>query len=34
MAFKQVPNKVDFVALEHETLKFWKENHSFEKMRA
>ena len=34
MSFKQVPNKVDFVAQEHETLKFWKENKSFEKSRA
>ncbi len=33
MAFKQVPNKVDFIAQEHETLKFWKENESFEKNR-
>jgi len=33
MAFKQVPNKVDFIAQEHETLKFWKENKSFEKSR-
>jgi isoleucyl-tRNA synthetase len=34
MAFKQVPNKVDFIAQEHEILKFWKENKSFEKNRA
>jgi isoleucyl-tRNA synthetase len=33
MAFKQVPNKMDFIAQEHETLKFWKENRSFEKNR-
>ncbi len=33
MVFKQVPNKVDFIAQEHETLKFWKENKSFEKSR-
>jgi isoleucyl-tRNA synthetase len=33
MAFKQVPNKVDFIAQEHEILKFWKENQSFEKNR-
>ncbi len=33
MAFKQVPNKVDFIAQEHETLKFWKDNKSFEKSR-
>jgi isoleucyl-tRNA synthetase len=34
MAFKQVPNKVDFVAQEHEVLKFWKETDAFEKSRA
>jgi len=34
MAFKQVPNKVDFIAQEYEILKFWKENNSFEKLRA
>ena len=33
MAYKQVPNKVDFIAQEHEILKFWKENRSFEKNR-
>jgi isoleucyl-tRNA synthetase len=33
MAFKQVPNKVDFIAQEHEVLDFWKENRSFEKNR-
>jgi len=33
MAFKQVPNKVDFIAQEHEILKFWKDNKSFEKSR-
>jgi isoleucyl-tRNA synthetase len=33
MAFKQVPNKVDFIAQEHEILEFWKVNHSFEKNR-
>jgi isoleucyl-tRNA synthetase len=33
MAFKQVPNKVDFIAQEHEILNFWKENRSFEKNR-
>jgi len=33
MAVKQVPNKVDFIAQEHETLKFWKDNKSFEKSR-
>ena len=25
MAFKDVPNQVDFVALEQEILKFWRE---------
>ncbi len=34
MAIKQVPNKVDFIAQEHEILEFWKVNHSFEKNRA
>jgi len=34
MAFKEVPNSVDFQAQELEVLKFWKENHSFEKMVA
>jgi len=34
MAFKQVPNKVDFIAQEYEVLEFWKENNSFEKLRA
>ena len=33
MTFKQVDNKVDFIAKEHEILKFWKDNHSFEKNR-
>lgn len=34
MTFKQVPNKIDFIAQEHDVLKFWKDNHSFEKSRA
>ncbi|MCJ7702601.1 MAG: class I tRNA ligase family protein [Anaerolineales bacterium] len=34
MAFKPVPNKVDFVAQEHEVLSFWKETNAFEKLRA
>jgi isoleucyl-tRNA synthetase len=34
MAFKQVPNKVDFVDQEHEILAFWKEIDAFEKSRA
>ena len=33
MAFKQVPNKVDFIAQEHEILAFWKEINAFEKSR-
>ena len=33
MSIEKVPNKVDFIAQEHEIMKFWKENHSFEKMR-
>jgi len=33
MAFKQVPNKIDFIAQEHDVLKFWKDNKSFEKGR-
>jgi isoleucyl-tRNA synthetase len=33
MAFKQVPNTVDFIAQEHEILEFWKTNRSFEKNR-
>jgi isoleucyl-tRNA synthetase len=32
MPFKEVSNTVDFLAQELEMLKFWKENHSFEKM--
>ncbi len=34
MAFKEVPNTVDFQAQELEVLKFWKESHAFEKMVA
>ena len=34
MTFKQVPNKVDFIAQEHEVLEFWKETNAFEKSRA
>ncbi len=33
MTFKQVPNKVDFIAQEHEILAFWKEINAFEKSR-
>ena len=32
MTFQEVPNKVDFQAQELDVLKFWKDNHSFEKM--
>ena len=31
--FKPVPNPVDFVAQEHEILRFWKETQAFEKLR-
>ena len=34
MAFKQVPNKVDFIQQEQETLAFWKKTNAFEKSRA
>jgi isoleucyl-tRNA synthetase len=34
MAFKQVPNKVDFIAQEYQVLEFWKESKAFEKSRA
>ncbi len=34
MTFKDVPNKVDFVAQEHEVLDFWKQSQAFEKGRA
>ncbi len=33
MAFKDVPTKVDFVALEKEILSFWEDNQAFEKLR-
>jgi isoleucyl-tRNA synthetase len=33
MAFKEVPNRVDFPAQERELLGFWKESQAFEKMR-
>lgn len=33
MAFKEVPNKVDFPALEREMLKFWQETKAFDKLR-
>ncbi len=33
MVFKQVPNKIDFVAQEHEVLNSWKTNQSFNKLR-
>src|SRR3990170_1869330 len=31
--FKPVPSQVDFVAQEHEILKFWRESNAFEKLR-
>ncbi len=33
MAFKEVPNKVDFVAQEHATLQFWKDSRALTKLR-
>ncbi|MEN8174111.1 MAG: hypothetical protein ABFS03_14680, partial [Chloroflexota bacterium] len=33
MSFKPVPNKIDFVAQEHEVLKSWVEKDSFNKLR-
>lgn len=33
MAFKDVPNQVDFVALEQEILKFWRETDAFNALR-
>jgi isoleucyl-tRNA synthetase len=32
--FKEVPNKVDFIAQEHETLAFWQQDRSLTKLRA
>lgn len=34
MTFKEVPNKVDFVAQEYAILKFWEESKALEKLRA
>ena len=34
MPFKPAPNKIDFIEQEHEVLKFWEQNKSFEKLRA
>src|SRR3990172_8766225 len=34
MTFKEVPNKVDFVAQEYATLKFWEESKALGKLRA
>ena len=31
-AFKKVKNQVNFVELEHDILKFWKENDTFQKL--
>jgi isoleucyl-tRNA synthetase len=33
MMFKPVPSQTDFVALEHEILKFWEETQAFEKLK-
>jgi isoleucyl-tRNA synthetase len=33
MTFKPVPNKTDFVAQEHEIIRFWDENNTFSKLR-
>ena len=33
MAFREVSNRVDFPKQERELLEFWKENHSFQKLR-
>ena len=33
MAFRDVPNRMDFPAQERDLLQFWKENQSFDKMR-
>ncbi len=33
MSFREVDNKVDFVALEHEILRFWRESDAFNKLR-
>ena len=32
--FKPVPNQVDFIAQEHETLAFWEKTHAFQKLVA
>ena len=32
MTFQDVPNKVDFPAMERETLKFWRETGAFQKL--
>ena len=34
MPFKDVPNTVDFVSQEHETLRFWRETDAFNKLRS
>ncbi|QYK50690.1 MAG: class I tRNA ligase family protein [Anaerolineales bacterium] len=34
MAFREVPNKVDFIAQEHDTLAFWQQDRSLAKLRA
>jgi isoleucyl-tRNA synthetase len=34
MGFQDVPNKVDFVALEHDVLRFWRDTDAFNTLRA
>ncbi|MEX2162573.1 MAG: class I tRNA ligase family protein [Anaerolineales bacterium] len=34
MTFKEVPNKVDFIAQEYAILQFWKDSRALEKLRA
>jgi isoleucyl-tRNA synthetase len=33
MSFKNVPNKMDFVAQEHDVIEFWRSSNAFNKMR-
>ncbi|MCW5878361.1 MAG: class I tRNA ligase family protein [Anaerolineales bacterium] len=34
MAFREVPNKLDFIAMEHSILKFWDETQALAKLRS
>ena len=34
MPFQAVSNPIDFIALEHEILRFWQETHAFDQLRA